>query len=75
MARAVAPLNFNGFLEKEKLKDDGSNYADWVHNLRIILTATQKVYVLDALLGDPPAPANLDAMNIWQTRNDDYMIV
>ena len=39
MARAVAPLNFNAFLEKEKLKDDGSNYADWVRNLRIILTA------------------------------------
>jgi hypothetical protein len=27
-ARVVAPLNFNGFLEKAKLKDDGSNYAD-----------------------------------------------
>ena len=40
MARAVVPLNFNAFLEKEKLKDDGSNYMDWVHNLRIILIAT-----------------------------------
>ena len=39
MARVVAPLNFNAFLEKAKLKDDGSNYADWVRNLRIILTA------------------------------------
>ena len=56
MARAVAPLNFNAFLEKEKLKDDGSNYADWVHNLRIILTTAQKVYVLDAPLGNPPVP-------------------
>ena len=64
MARVVAPLNFNAFLEKEKLKCDGSNYADWVHNLRIILTAAQKVYVLDALLGEPPAPANLDDMNV-----------
>ena len=54
MAHAVAPLNFNAFLEKEKLKDDGSNYADWVRNLRIILAATQKAYVLDALLGVPP---------------------
>ena len=26
-------------------------------------------------LGDPPAPANLDAVNVWQTRNDDYTIV
>ena len=51
MARAVVPLNFNGFLEKAKLKDDGSNYTDWVHNLRIILIAAQKNYVLEAPLG------------------------
>ena len=56
MARAVPPLNFNAFLEKAKLKDDGSNFLDWAHNLRIILTASQKVYVLDAPLGYPPAP-------------------
>ena len=29
----------NAFLEKAKLKDDGSNYTDWVHNLWIILIA------------------------------------
>lgn len=50
MARAIAPLNFDVVLEKAKLKDGGSNYADWVRNLRIILTAAQKAYVLDALL-------------------------
>ena len=47
-------LNFNAFLEKAKLKDDGSNYTDWVCNVRIILIAAQKNYVLDALLGDRP---------------------
>ena len=36
MARTTVPLNFNVFLEKAKLKDDGSNYMDWLHNLRII---------------------------------------
>ena len=51
MARAVVPLNFNAFLEKNKLKDDSSNDADWVRDLRIILIATQKNYVLDAPLG------------------------
>ena len=50
MARAVVSLNFN-VLEKEKLKDDGSNYTDWVRNLRIILIAAQKNYVLEAPLG------------------------
>ena len=51
MAHAVVLLNFNAFLEKAKLKDDGSNYTDWVRNLRIILIAAQKNYVLEALLG------------------------
>ena len=54
MARATVPLNFNAFLEKAKLQDDGSNYTDWVRNLRIILIAAQKNYVLDAPLGVPP---------------------
>ena len=40
MANVV--LNFNAFLEKTKLKDDGSNYTDWVRNLRIILIAAKR---------------------------------
>ena len=63
MARAVAPLNFNAFLEKAKLKDDGSNFVDWARNLRIILMAAQTAYVLDALIGDRPAPSSVDVMN------------
>ena len=42
------------FLEKNKLKDDNSNDADLVRDLRIILIAAQKNYVLDAPLGDGP---------------------
>ena len=73
MANVV--LNFNAFLEKTKLKDDGSNYTDWVRNLRIILIAAKKDYVLQAPLGDPPVPQNQDVMNAWQTRADDYSLV
>ena len=66
MVRAVVPLNFNAFLEKAKLKDDGSNYTDWVHNLRIILIAAQKNYVLEAPLGARPAAyATDDVKNVW----------
>ena len=75
MARAVVALNFNAFLEKAKLKDDGSNYTDWVRNLRIILIAAQRSYVLEAPLGVPPAPATADIVNAWQSRVDDYSIV
>ena len=65
MARATVPLNVNAFLEKAKLKDDCSSYTDWVRNLRIILIASQKNYVLDALLGVPPPPATADIVNVW----------
>ena len=74
MANVV--LNFNAFLEKTKLKDDGSNYTDWVRNLRIILIAAKKDYVLQAPLGDAPVlPAEQDVMNAWQQRADDYSLV
>ena len=71
MAHVV--LNFNAFLEKTKLKDDGSNYTDWVRNLRIILIAAKRAYVLDAPLDEAPVfPATQDLMNAWQSRSDDY---
>ena len=64
------------FLEKNKLKDDGSNDADWVRDVRIILITAQKNYVLDAPLGDGPiAGANADVMNVLQARYDNYLIV
>ena len=65
MAHTIVPLNFNAFLEKAKWKDDGSIYMDWVHNLRIILIAAQKNYVLEAPLGARPAAgATPDVMNV-----------
>ena len=67
MARATVPLNFNAFLEKAKLKYDGSKYMDWVCNLRIILIAALKNYVLDAPLGERPAArAYTHVLNVWQ---------
>ena len=64
------------FLEKTKLKDVSSNDADSIRDLRIILVAAQKNYVLDAPLGDRPiAGADADFMNVWQARYDDYLIV
>ena len=47
------------------MKDDSRNDADWIHNLRIVLIAAQKNYVLDALLGDGPiAGEDVDVMNV-----------
>ena len=55
IARVLLPcFIFDMFLEKTKLKDVSSNYTDWIRDLRIILIAAQKNYVLDAPLGDRP---------------------
>ena len=64
------------FLEKTKFKNVSSNAADLVCDLRIILIAAQKNYVLDAPLGDGPiAGADADVMNVWLAQYDDYLIV
>mgnify|MGYP005831076197 CR=1 FL=1 len=64
------------FLEKTNLKDDSSNDADWVLDMRIILIAAEKNCVLDAPLGDRPiVGVYIDVMNVWQARYDDYLIV
>ena len=58
------------------MKDDSSNDADWVRDLRIILIAAQNNYVLNAALGDRPiAGADADIMNVWLAQYDDYLIV
>ena len=58
------------------LKDVSSKDADWIRDLRIILIATQKNYVLDAPLGArPTAGATADVVNVWQSKADDYSIV
>ena len=49
MAHVVASLCFiYVFLEKTKLKDDSSNDAELVRDLRIVLIVAQKNYVLYA---------------------------
>ena len=64
------------FLEKNKLKDDSSNDADLVRDLRIILITAQNNYFLDAPLDDwPIVGVDADVMNVWQARYDDYLIV
>ena len=64
------------FLEKTKLKDVSSNDVDLVRDMRFILIAAQKNYVLDAPLGDRPiAGADADVMNVWLAQYDDYLIV
>ena len=58
------------------LKDVSSNDADWIHDLRFILIAAQKYYVLNAPVGDRTiAGADADVLNVWLAQYDDYLIV
>jgi hypothetical protein len=52
MARPA--FNLGAFLEKEKLKTDGSNFTTWFCTLRIILAPHRRGYVLDAAVGKAP---------------------
>jgi hypothetical protein len=51
---AKSNFNFNVFAEKEKLKNNGSNFTNRFRNPRIILAGGQKAYVLQEALGNPP---------------------
>ena len=54
------------FLEKIVLKDVSSNDADWIRDLRFILIAAQKNYILDAPLSEKTtAGADAHVMNVW----------
>ena len=69
----ASPINFNQFLEKEKLKSNGSNFTDWFRHVRIFLSGGNLQYVLDAPLGDPPAETETDEVKaVYATRKTRY---
>ncbi|KAK1662194.1 hypothetical protein QYE76_050353 [Lolium multiflorum] len=69
----ASPINFNQFLEKEKLKSNGSNFTDWFLHVRIFLSGGNLQYVLDAPLGDPPAETETDEVKaVYETRKIRY---
>ena len=70
---ASPSINFNQFLEKEKLKSNGSNFTDWFRHVRIFLNGGNLQYVLEAPLGPPPPPAvSEDVKNVYETRVTRY---
>ena len=74
MSRSI--FNLGPFLEKEKLKTDGSNFTTWFRTLWILLVPQKMIYVLEAPLGvEPAATASRDDKNVYQSRIDDFSIV
>ena len=53
-SNTTASFALRSVLEKDKL--NGTNYSDWICNLRIVLRADKKEDVLDTPL--PPVPAD-----------------
>ena len=69
-------FNLGQFLDKEKLKANGSNFTDWQRNLRILLGPAKMSYVLDAAIGDPPADdASQEEKNVHQSKLDDESVI
>ncbi|KAK1631887.1 hypothetical protein QYE76_006202 [Lolium multiflorum] len=70
---ASPSINFNQFLEKEKLKSNGSNFTDWFRHVRIFLNGGNLQYVLDAPLGSPPPPVvSEEEKNVFEARAKVY---
>jgi hypothetical protein len=64
------------FMDKEKLATNGSNFTNWALNLRILLNASQKGYVLEAPLGNLYAEdAPDEEKNVFLTRKKDHSLV
>src|SRR3954471_15083126 len=63
-------------MEKERLATNGSNFTNWDLNLRILLKAAQKTYVLDApLRASPVDDAPDEEKNVFLTRQEDHSLV
>src|SRR4051812_28828439 len=71
----IAPrptFNLGAFLEKYKLKTDGSNFTSWFRTLRILLIPLKMSYVLETALGDAPATtATMAEKKVYLIKSDD----
>src|ERR1041385_5330291 len=75
----IAPrpsFNLGSFLEKDKLKTDGSNFTSWFPTVRILLIPLKMSYVLETALGDAPATTATPAeKNVYLIKSDDSSLV
>src|SRR3954464_705552 len=69
-------FNLGSFLERDKLKTDGSNFTNWFRTLRILLVPLKMTYVIEGALGYAPADdASRDEKNVYLSKTDDYNLV
>src|SRR3954470_3374460 len=76
MAAPHPTFNLGSFLEKDKLKTDGTNFTNWFRTLRILLVPLKMAYILEGALGDAPGDdASRDEKNVYLSKTDDYNLV
>jgi len=69
-------FNLGSFIDKEKLKTNGSNFMTWYRTLRILLTPHKMSYVLETPLGDKPTDTSTeDEKNVYLSKADDSSFV
>src|SRR3954469_17897520 len=70
----TSPFSLCSILDKDKL--DGTNYTDWVCNLRIVLRSDKKETVLDTPIPDEPTDnASAALKNAYNRACDDSLKV
>ena len=64
-------LEFNHFIRKESLRNDGSNFMTWYRNLKDVLYQNDISYVIGEFLGDGPGNfASAEAKEDFRQRRD-----
>src|SRR4051812_4368547 len=75
MSAPCPSFNLGSFLEKDKLKIDGSNFTNWFCTLRILLVPQNMAYVLEIAIDDaPPVDASQENRNVYLSKLDDYTL-
>ena len=76
MAAPHPSFNLESFLEKDKLKTNGSKYTNRFRTLRILLVPLKMSYVLETALGDAPATTATPAeKKVYLIKSDDSSLV
>ena len=69
-------LEFNHFINKESLQNDGSNFMEWYRNLKGVLYQNDISYVIEEFLGDNPGNfASAEAREEFRQRRDIFRSV
>ena len=68
-----SPFSLKSILEKDKL--DNTNFVNWYRNLKIVLRAESKMYILEEPIPDEPEQQSGPVRRNWEKHVDDSLKV